>query len=293
MPVPPLDCRGMAAVTRASPRATTSAKPGRAASAIALLRPGIAVVVIAPLLPEPGAIGSQELDPPYPFGALPEIEPRHDRAHRAAMLARQRTTLPGMREQHVLGIEFGQRQVGGVVVIAVKDDEARLGLRPNGRQDMLGADALPGIVETRPGGDAVYVRGIAEHRLGAERRPVPGHGVLDQAVDAELPVLGRHIGLDAEIEHRPVRDLALPGGQPLLRRARRAAGEETAFAGPALLALDELAPRFRQRPIRIIRHQILHGPDMIAIIRRRVAFARAAGIPVAPSRRSPRRASPS
>src|SRR5712671_5208103 len=253
MPGPPLDCAGMAAVTRASPRATTSAKPGRAASAIALRRPGIAVVVIAPLLPEPGAIGSQELDPPDPFGALPEIEPRHDRAHRAAMLARQRTTLPGMREQHVLGIEFGQRQVGGVVVIAVKDDEARLGLRPNGRQDMLGADALPGIVETRPGGDAVYVRGIAEHRLGAERRPVPGHGVLDQAVDAE-------------IEHRPVRDLALPGGQPLLRRARRAAGEETAFAGPALLALDELAPRFRQWPIRIIRHQILHGPDIIAII---------------------------
>src|SRR5713101_7287158 len=185
MPGPPLDCAGMAAVTRASPRATTSAKPGRAASAIALFRPGIAVIVIAPLLPEPGAVGRQELDAPDPFGALPEIEPRHDRAHRAAMLARQGTALPGMREQHVLGVEFGQRQVGRVVVVAVEDDEARRGLRANGRQDMLRADALPGIVEARPGGDAVDVGDLAERRLGAERRPAPGHGALDQAVDGE------------------------------------------------------------------------------------------------------------
>src|SRR5260221_2575341 len=247
MPVPGLACAAMAAVERARPSATTVAMPRRAVLAIALLRPGIAVVMIAALLPEPGAVGGQELDAPDPFGALPEIKPRHDRPKRAGMLARQRMALPGMREQHALGIEFGQRQVGRVVVMPVEDDGARLGLRANGRKDMLGADALKGIVETRPGGDAVNVGDIAEQRLGAERGPIPGHWVLDQAVDGELPALGGHVGLDAEIEHRPVRDLALPRRQPFLRPARRAAGEETAFAGPALPALEELAPHVGER----------------------------------------------
>src|SRR5260221_9452982 len=196
--------------------------------------------------------------------------------------------LPRVSEQHILGIEFGERQIGGVVVMAVEDDEARLGLGPNGRQDMLGADALPGIVETRPGGDAVNVGDIAEHRLGAERGPIPGHWVLDQAVDGGLPALGGHVGLDTEIEHRPVRDLALPRRQPFLRWARRAAGEETAFAGPALLALDELAPHVGERLVFSSDMPSSVTRSITATIRRENRFFPSAGLrgwgPPAPPR---------
>src|SRR5690242_5275437 len=239
MPVPRWNCAAKAVVASAMPNPARMIARRRA-SAITLLRPGVAVVVVAARFPEAGTVGGDDLDAPDPFGAFPEIEPRHDRAHRTAMLPRQRTPLPGTGEQHVSSVEFHQREVGRVVVIAVKDDEARGSRRADRSQDMSGADALPHIVEARPCGDAVNVGHIAERRLGEERAPVPDHRHLDQAVDRELPALGSHLRLDAEIEHRPVLDSVLARRQALLGRTRRPAGKETAFASPALLALDEL-----------------------------------------------------
>src|SRR5690242_17505368 len=113
------------------PNATGMTIARRRVSAITLLRPGVAMIVVAAHFPEAGTVGGDELDAPDPFGAFPEIEPRHDRAHRTTMLARQRTALPGMSKQHVLGVEVGQRQVGRVVVVTVKDDEARRRHRPD------------------------------------------------------------------------------------------------------------------------------------------------------------------
>src|SRR6185312_12761637 len=173
MPVPRWDCAAKTVVASAMPN-IAGMIARRRVSAIALLRPRVAVVVVTARFPEAGTVGGDELDAADPFGAFPEIEPRHDRAHRTAMLARQRTTLPGMGEQHVVGIEFGQREVGRVVVIAVEDNEARGSHGPDRREDMPRADALPHIVEARPSGDAVNVRDIAERRLGAERSQVPG-----------------------------------------------------------------------------------------------------------------------
>src|SRR6185312_17168458 len=101
MPVPRWGCAARAVVASAMPSAARMIAR-RGVSAITLLRPGIAVVVIAARFPEAGPVGGDELDAPDPFGAFPEIEPRHDRAHRTAMLARQRTAFPGMGEQRVV-----------------------------------------------------------------------------------------------------------------------------------------------------------------------------------------------
>src|SRR5689334_5061781 len=110
MPVPRWDCPAKAVVASATPSAARIIARRRV-SAITLLRPGVAMIVVAARFPEAGTVGGDELDAADPFGAFPEIEPRHDRAHRTAMLARQRTALPGMGEQHVLSVELGQREV--------------------------------------------------------------------------------------------------------------------------------------------------------------------------------------
>ena len=52
--------------------------------------------------------------------------------------------------------------------------------------------------------------------------------------------MGGNLGLDAEIEDRPGPDQPLAGWQPL-RVRRGLASQQTAFLGPLLLALDQLA----------------------------------------------------
>ena len=55
---------------------------------VALFEPWIATVVVAERLPEPRLVAVDDAQAAHPFGALPEIEMRHDQPHRAAMLAR-------------------------------------------------------------------------------------------------------------------------------------------------------------------------------------------------------------
>src|SRR5215218_3931451 len=69
-------------------------EPSRAGSGsvtlVALLAPGVAAVVVAVLLPEPGAVPLPQRDSGDPLGALPEVQVRHEHPHRAAVLDRQR-----------------------------------------------------------------------------------------------------------------------------------------------------------------------------------------------------------
>src|SRR5271170_2467187 len=180
-----------------------------APSAIALLLPGITLVVIAALLPESGLVARHELDAPDPFGALPEVEFRHDRAHRAAMLARDRLALPFVGKQHVVIVEMLERKVGRVAVVAVAHQMLRALERLDDRQDVAGADPLPPVVVARPGGHAMDIRGAVELRLGQEVLEGPDQRLGDQAVDRELPVPALDLGLDPEIEHRPGLDQML------------------------------------------------------------------------------------
>src|SRR5262245_31252889 len=61
---------------------------------ISLLSPRIAAVVIAADFPIAGLVLGQEFDGLQPLRALPEIEMRHDEAHRAAMLDVERLAGP-------------------------------------------------------------------------------------------------------------------------------------------------------------------------------------------------------
>jgi hypothetical protein len=77
--------------------------------------------------------------------------------------------------------------------------------------------------------------------LGEEGLKVPVQRSLDRAVDVEPPALARDPGREPEIEHGPVPSQVLARRQPLILGPRHVAGEELAFAGPALLAAGELA----------------------------------------------------
>ena len=71
-----------------------SAEPGApvatSVALVALLEPGVAPVVVAVLLPEPGLVVVQHPQPRHPLGALPEVEVGHEQAGGAAVLAWQR-----------------------------------------------------------------------------------------------------------------------------------------------------------------------------------------------------------
>src|SRR5919205_4568782 len=70
--------------------------------AIALLPPGIAVVVVAVALPEAGPVAAEELEAAHPLGALPEVQVGHEQAQWPTVLRRDDLAVPRVRQQ-VLG----------------------------------------------------------------------------------------------------------------------------------------------------------------------------------------------
>src|ERR1700760_503049 len=58
-----------------------------------LLEPGVAALVIAVHLPEPGLVVIEQRDLRDPFGRLPEVQVRDDHPHRTPVLAGQRPAL--------------------------------------------------------------------------------------------------------------------------------------------------------------------------------------------------------
>ena len=170
---------------------------------------------------------------------------RHHQPHRAAMLLMQRRARPAMREQGVLGGEIFQREVGGVAVMGMQHDVARLLARLTGRQEVAGREPLPLVVVARPGRDAMDVGDEFRLRLGGELGKIPEDGMLDRAVDVEPPALARNLRRQPKVEDGPVFRQVLARRQALLFGARDLSGEEFSLARPALLAARQLAVRGR------------------------------------------------
>src|SRR4051794_36055726 len=73
--------------------------------AVALLGPGVRVVVVAVALPEPRAVDRRELDPAQPLRALPEVLAGNHEPKGVAVVRRQRLPVAVRREQRVLLLE--------------------------------------------------------------------------------------------------------------------------------------------------------------------------------------------
>src|SRR5690348_4567000 len=96
----------------------------RTSEAVALLFPGVGVVVVAVALPEAEPVDGGELDGAEPLGALPEVLPRDHEPRRPAVLLRQGLAVGVRRDERVLVLEEGDRHVRGEVMFGVGDREA-------------------------------------------------------------------------------------------------------------------------------------------------------------------------
>src|SRR3954463_6355735 len=220
---PPLGAFG----TPAPSTAAIGPPPTPSVTLVALFAPGVAAVVVAVLLPEPGLVPGHERQPGHPLRALPEVQVRHEQPDRPTVLDRQRAAVevpdhPGLAPGDVL-----ERQVRGVTGLRRCHHEVRLGGGASRLQERVDADPREPGVELRPGGDAVD--GTAGLRRGQPMRLVPGPGGrgLHPAVDGHAPRLRRDPRRGLGREHRPVgTDVVLPGWQAGV--ALPAAAEESA-----------------------------------------------------------------
>src|SRR5260370_7278144 len=95
----------------------------RSIPGISLFRPGIAAVVIAAHFPIARRVLATEFDALQPFGALPEIEMRHDEAHRAAVLLLQRLAGPATPHPGALPRKFFHPALRVVALMAIHPHE--------------------------------------------------------------------------------------------------------------------------------------------------------------------------
>ena len=173
----------------------------------------------------------------FAAGALPRVTLRHDPPGRAAVLLGQRLPVPRVRDHHVIVQQRIKRVVRRVTVVGLEIDVAGFG----GWFDEFGQreerDACEFHVELAPGRDAVEVAGVRELRQRHELRPVQRQRVLDHAVNLQLPLVERHLGLDAEIKRREICHQALARRQTI-RRADLTRGLAGQLLGPALFGGD-------------------------------------------------------
>src|SRR5947209_6742303 len=85
---------------------------------------------------------------------------RHDQPQRIAMIRRKRLAIMMSRQQDVVTIEIGKRNVGGKTLLCVDQDMTGLRLGLDQLDDFLEGDALPVIVKAAPAGDAMKVAGV-------------------------------------------------------------------------------------------------------------------------------------
>src|SRR5918993_1335920 len=228
-------CRGRrtreTVAVRQPPRgASGRPAPRPSVTMVPLLPPGVAEVVVAVLLPEPGLVARHQGELADPLRALPEVEVRDQQPDGTTVLDGQRLPVELPDHPRLAAGDVLERQVGRVAGLRRRHDEVRLGGPPGGLQEGVDADPREVGVELRPGRDAVDVTAVLRRRQPVRLVPRPGGRVLDHAVDGDAPRLRGDPRRGLGRQHRPVAaDVVLTGGQP--RVARTAAEKSSGGTG--------------------------------------------------------------
>src|SRR5919197_2560342 len=220
--------------TRSPPRATArELARGSRVTAVPLLTPRVAVVVIAERLPESGLIALHEAQLPHPLRALPEVEVWHEEARGTAVLGRERHTVVSHRHPCLAAGHVGERQVGRVATVGHREHvRRRLHTARGGfRQERVHGDSLPDRVELGPLRDAMDVgrHGLVRQRL--EFVPRPACRRCARTTDREVPRRERGTRRGTGREHGEVARLVLArrepaGGRRGLSAAAKSSGDE-------------------------------------------------------------------
>src|SRR2546430_9711310 len=127
------------------------------APAIPFFVPRVAQHVVPGLLPKAGQVLFQELEAAHPFGALPQVEVRHEEARGPAVFRREPLPIMRQGDQVVRAVQVGERQVRRESLR--REDEAVLRVGPYARllEQELHRNSLERVVEPTPARDAVDV----------------------------------------------------------------------------------------------------------------------------------------
>src|SRR5262245_50864376 len=178
---------------------------------IALLVPGVAVVVVAERLPEAGLVLFQQPQAPDPFCALPEVEVRHDQAGRSAVLRLERLVVVAVGDERLAVGGLVEWQVRGVPAVAEGADVGRVVVDLDVLEEGVQAHAFPLRVQLAPLGDAVDVHDEGLLWQLQELVPGPADRRPDEPFDAERPAVQRRARRRSRREDRKVARQVLAG----------------------------------------------------------------------------------
>lgn len=111
----------------------------------------------------------------------------------------ERGVIMTMRQQAILTGKILQRHIATIAVIAMQDNMGGAGQGLHLCQEMLGGDALPKIIKTRPLGNAVDIGDGLNLRLSEKIRPTPRKRLGDSPVYGQFPIRERDGRLYAQI----------------------------------------------------------------------------------------------
>src|SRR5262245_21156648 len=187
---------------------------------VALLTPRVAVVVVAERLPESALIPVHEAELPDPLRALPEVEVRHEKTRRAAVLGRERRAIIFDCHPCLAAGDVGERQVGRVPPVGHREHVRRQlhTAREGFLEQRVHGDALPDGVQLGPLGDAMDVGRDGLVRECVELLPRPARLQPALTTDREIPRSERRVRRGTGREHREVPRFVLAGREPAGRR---------------------------------------------------------------------------
>src|ERR671917_1906304 len=102
------------AIRQASLRGAPAGTAATSVSPVALLAPGIAVIVVAQRLPETGLVLVYQPQAPHPLGALPEVQVGDEQACGATVLWGERLAVVGVGDPGFAARDLFEGKVRGV-----------------------------------------------------------------------------------------------------------------------------------------------------------------------------------
>src|SRR4051812_27673297 len=148
----------------------------RSVPRIALLFPGVTVVVVAVGLPEAGLVVVAQLEAADPLRVLPEVEMRDQQPGRTPVLGLERLAPVLVGDPCPATGQILERQVGRIAAVTPRGDVAGVGV--DAFEQCVDRDPGPGGVELRPLGDAMDVGGDRFPRQRDELLPWPRHRLI-------------------------------------------------------------------------------------------------------------------
>src|ERR1700756_2551480 len=176
---------------------------------VPLFQPWVPIDVIAEVFPKARLVVRHQRQAPHPFGALPEIKMRDEKARGAAVFRGKICTIKFERDPGLLVDNIFHRKVCCVVAIRTEHRIGQICLYIC-KQDIK-RDPFPRCTEFRP---SRYAMDINRDGLGgqlAERLPIPSLQNITAVVDGKFPAIEGYVWSWSCRQHGEISSKVLTG----------------------------------------------------------------------------------